>query len=213
MKGQDSFYNWSVDNWARATLPIAVLLLLLAPFIYRGIGPEAFFVFLLLPVYLVHQFEEHGRGEFKEFVNRVVGKGRQVLDDEAIFWINMLGVWCLSLLGLYLSVYVSLAYGLAVAYLTVLNGVSHVVMAVMKRRPNPGFWTSLLLFLPFGGYALYALSVTAGAGFVPHAFGLGAAIVLHGAILLYVRDRLGKTRAKTASMQNGRGFSKGSFKR
>src|SRR5208282_488734 len=153
---------------------------------YRGVGPEAFLVFLLLPAYMIHQYEEHGHGKFKEFVNRVVGKGRQVLDDAAIFWINMLGVWVLGLLGLYLSVYVSLVYGLAVAYLTVLNGVSHVLMAVIRRHSNPGFWTSLLLFLPLGGYTLYAVGVASNAGFVPQAFGLGVAVVVHGAILFYV---------------------------
>ncbi len=133
-----------------------------------------------------------------------------MLDDNAIFWINILGVWCLSLLGLYLSVYVSLMYGLAVAYLTVLNGVSHILMAIAKRRFNPGFWTSLLLFLPVGGYALYALSVAENDRIHPSCLRLGVALVVHGAILFYVRGRLKEIQIKAAPTHHNRGIAKGS---
>jgi hypothetical protein len=204
MKGQQSYYGWSVDNWAGTTLPGAALLLLLAPFISRGVSPAVFLVFLLLPLYMIHQYEEHGHGKFKKFVNEVVGKGKQVLDDEAIFWINILGVWCLSLLGLYLSVYVSAAYGLAIGYLTLVNGISHVLMTIVKRRLNPGFWTSLLLFIPVGTWTIYSLSVEANDGIVPHVLGLAVALAVHAVILIFVRGRLKTMSAKKAATPAGK---------
>lgn len=183
-----SFYIWSINNWAKACLPFGIFLLLLGPFILKGVGFEAFLIFLLLPVYMIHQYEEHAHGEFKIFVNNFVGKGKEVLNDKAIFWINILAVWLVGLSGLYLSVYVSLAYGLAVGYLTVFNGFLHVVIGVLKRSFNPGFWTSLIVFLPLGSYTLYAISQATHARAAQHALGLSVAIVVHAVIIIYIRQ-------------------------
>jgi hypothetical protein len=190
MQNDLNLYTWAINNWAIASLPIGILLLLLGPFIYEGIGFEAFLVFLLLPVYMFHQYEEHAHGEFKIFVNNLVGKGKEVLSDKAIFWINILAVWLVSLVGLYLSVYVSLAAGLAIGYLTVLNGFTHVVMGIIRRSYNPGFWTSLLVFLPLGGFTLYAITRASNAGIIQHVIGLGFAILIHAILIIYIRQQL-----------------------
>lgn len=185
-----NLYSWAINNWAIASLPIGILLLLIGPFIFKGVGFEAFLVFLLLPAYMFHQYEEHAHGEFKTFVNNLVGKGKEVLSDKAIFWINILAVWLVSLVGLYLSVYVSLAAGLAIGYLTVLNGFTHVVMGIIRRSYNPGFWTSLLVFLPLGGFTLYAITRASNAGIVQHVIGLGFAILVHAVLIIYIRQQL-----------------------
>jgi Na+-translocating ferredoxin:NAD+ oxidoreductase RnfE subunit len=39
-------------------------------------------------------------------------------------------------------------------YLTVINGFTHVVVRIALRRHNPGLYTSLLLFLPWGFFLL-----------------------------------------------------------
>ena len=185
-----NLYTWAINNWAIASLPIGILLLLLGPFIFKGVGFEAFLVFLLLPVYMFHQYEEHAHGEFKIFVNNFVGKGKEVLSDKTIFWINILAVWLVSLVGLYLSVYVSLAFGLAMGYLTVFNGFTHVVIGIVRRSYNPGLWTSLILFLPFGSFTLYAITRASQAGIIQHAVGLGFAILIHAILIVYIRKQL-----------------------
>ncbi|HVO44636.1 MAG TPA: HXXEE domain-containing protein [Aggregatilineales bacterium] len=190
MKSQDSLYRWAIANWAKASLPMGGVLVLLSPLLARGIPMEAVLIFLLLPVYMFHQYEEHAQGQFRAFVNKHIGRGREVFDDQDIFWINMLGVWLINLVGLYLSVYVGLANGLVLAYLTVVNGLLHVAIAIVLRAYNPGLWTGLLLFLPLGGFTLVAITEATGAGLGQHVLALGTAILLHVAIILYARQKL-----------------------
>jgi hypothetical protein len=147
LNGDSSFYDWAVRNWAKASLPIGIMLLLVSPFIYRGVGNEAFLVYLILPV-MIHQYEEHAEGGFKSFVNRMTCEGVEVLGDRAIFWINILAVWFLGLAVLYLTAYVNPMIALLAGYLTAINGLLHAVRGAVLRRYNPGFWTSSFYFCP-----------------------------------------------------------------
>ena len=190
MQKDINFYTWAINNWAKASLPIGILLLILGPFIYEGVGFEAFLVYLLLPVYMMHQYEEHAHDKFQTYVNNFIGKGKEVLSNKAIFWINILAVWLVSLVGMYLSVYVSLAFGLAIGYLTVFNGFTHVAIGIVRRSYNPGLWTSLILFLPFGSFTLYVITRSINAGIIQHAIGLGFAILIHAILIIYIRKQL-----------------------
>src|ERR1035438_3713045 len=87
-------------------------------------------VFLQLPIYMLHQYEEHDNDRFRLFVNRVFGEGHEVLSDPAVFVINVPGVWGVNAASFYLASCVSLGYGLIAVYLTLVNGVVHVVVAV-----------------------------------------------------------------------------------
>jgi hypothetical protein len=194
LNSDSSYYDWAVRNWAKASLPVGILLLLLSPFVCRGVGTEAFLVYLLLPVYMIHQYEEHSKGEFKSFVNRMTGEGAEVLGDRAIFWINMLAVWFLGLAALYLTVYINPMFAFLAGYLTAINGLAHVVMGAVLRRYNPGFWTSLFLFLPLGVYTIYTTSVENGAGFAQHGLAVLVTILVHGAIVITVRRRVSRVR-------------------
>ncbi|MEX2092016.1 MAG: hypothetical protein WD971_05030, partial [Pirellulales bacterium] len=60
---------------------------------------------------------------------------------------------------------------------------------------NPGLWTSLLLFLPIGGWGLYRVSVESGATWVDQVLGAGIAIAVHAAIIAYVVVRVRHLRA------------------
>jgi hypothetical protein len=185
-----TFYEWAIGNWARASLPGAILLLLLSPFVHSGVGKEAFLVFLLLPVYMIHQYEEHAKGQFKLFVARSVGRGTEVLGDKAIFWINILAVWLLGLVVLYLTEYVNGVFALVAGYLTAVNGLLHVIVGVVLRGYNPGFWTSLMLFLPLGIYTLWVCTLLDGAGLAQHVFAAIVAVAVHAVIMVNVRLRM-----------------------
>ncbi len=181
---------WFLENWSRAGLPAGALLLAVSPFLYRGLTLPLFFVFLQLPMYMLHQYEEHARGAFRVFINHELGGDRDVLTNSAILWINVVGVWGVDLIVLYLAAYVSPALGLIAVYLTVLNAFLHLVMAIVMRRYNPGLWTSLVLFFPIGGYALYLLSQVPDTTLGAHALGLGLAILIHVLIIGFIRARL-----------------------
>lgn len=193
------FAPWFLENWSRAGLPAGMLLLAVSPFLFHGLTLPLFLIFLQLPIYMLHQYEEHARGAFRAFINHEIGGDRDVLTNAAIFWINVPGLWLVDLFVLYLAVYVSPALGLIAVYLTVLNGLLHLGMALAMRRYNPGLWTSAVLFLPIGGYALYLLSRLPDATLGAHALGLGVAILIHALIIVFIRARL----AQLARLKRG----------
>lgn len=187
MAEKPGFYDWFILNWAKASLPLAIVLFLVSPFVYRGIGLAAFLVFLTLPFYMLHQFEEHAGGQFKAFVNKTVGRGREVLTDRAIFRINVLVVWLGTLVVLYLCVYVNIVWGLLSGYLVAFNGIVHIVTSIRMRRYNPGLWTSVFVFLPLGIYIIYLINKQSGAGWLYNVIFLVVTILLHAMILINVR--------------------------
>ena len=181
------FYDWFIDNWAKASLPLAIILFLISPFVYKGIGLTVFLVFLTLPFYMLHQFEEHAGGQFKAFVNKTVGRGREVLTDRAIFRVNVLFVWLGTLVVLYLCVYVNIVWGLLSGYLVAFNGIVHIITSIRLRRYSPGLWTSVFVFLPLGIAIIYIVSKQSGAGLLYNGIFLAVAILLHSIILINVR--------------------------
>jgi len=183
------FYDWFIDNWAKASLPLAIILFLISPFVYKGVDLAAFLVFLTLPFYMLHQYEEHAGGQFKAFVNKTVGRGREVLTDKAIFRINVLFVWLGTLVVLYLCVYVNIVWGLIAGYLVAFNGIVHIFTSIRLRRYNPGLWTSVVVFLPLGIYIIYVITKESGAGLLYNGIFLAVAILLHAMILLNIRQQ------------------------
>jgi hypothetical protein len=177
---------WFIQNWSRASLLSAALLLLFSPFLYDSLGIIGFLIFLQLPLYLIHQYEEHGRGAFKAFANQMIGGGKDLLNDVSILWINGL-VWIVDISVLYLAYYYSLTYGIISIYLTVINGLLHVMGSIALRKYNPGLWTSLFMFLPIGGFGLYEISQLEEVNFWWHGGGIVFAIGLHVILLLLVR--------------------------
>ncbi len=99
---------WILDNWSRMALPFAVLALCSLPVFLTGANLPLVLLYASLPVYMIHQYEEHAHGKFVEFFNSTIGGGRRVLTKASAFWINILGVWLLFLASFYLAKYVAL---------------------------------------------------------------------------------------------------------
>ena len=192
------FTSWFIQSWSRVGLPLSIILLLLSPFLLKGIGVILFLVFLQLPVYMFHQYEEHAHGRFRDFINQMIGGGKPILSDTAIFWINILLVWVLDLCILYVAAYWNSSLGLIAAYLTLVNGLSHVIVAIVQRRYNPGLWTSIVLFLPFGGASIVILTMATQAAILYQVVGLVSAIVVHAIILIYIRRSIHSLKVKEA---------------
>jgi hypothetical protein len=189
---QGRVLNWLVNKWQwpYAALFTAGFLAVLSPLVFRFAGWPLGLVFLQLPIYMLHQYEEHAGDRFRLWVNNMIGHGRDVLTPIATFWINSLLVWLLDLVALYLATFVDLSLGLIAIYLPMLNACGHIVPAIAQRRYNPGLITSIVVFLPIGLLSTVIVSRAAGCDLQDHLLALGVAIAVHATIIAHVRRRI-----------------------
>ena len=146
---------------------------------------------------MVHQFEEHAGDRFRRYFNEQTAHC-EALTPDGTFWINSLGVWGLDLLMIYLAVFVNPVFALAAFYLPIVNGATHIREAIARREYNPGLCTSFVLFLPIAGWGLYSCHANA-APWHDHALGLGIALAIHVAIIVYVVTRVRRLRSPHAA--------------
>jgi hypothetical protein len=192
---------WLITDWQWPALALGagLFLLLLAPIWVALLGLPLALVFVQLPVYMLHQYEEHAGDRFRTYINSRICGGREGLTPTATFWINSLGVWLVDLVSLYLACFIDLGLGLIAIYLPLVNSLGHVLPAIGKREYNPGLWTSLVLFLPVGIWSLVV--VGADRDWVWHIVGLAAAVLVHAAILVIVISRLKQLAAHGQTVQ------------
>lgn len=177
-------------NWPGAAAFCGIFLLALAPPIWMTLGPSIFWIYLQLPVYMLHQLEEHADDRFRRFTNDHIGHGVEVLSRPATFIINSVGVWGIDLLALYLGVFVAPGWGLMAFYLPLVNSVGHIGQAVVMKKYNPGLITAILAFLPLAGFGLFVVSQNPGTDWLMQATGLGVALFVHAAIIVHVKRQL-----------------------
>lgn len=190
--------NWLYKNWPYAATFTAVFLFLLAPFFYKAFGLPFTLLYLMLPIYQVHQLEEHYHDRFRLFINNVMMGGLEALTVPATFWINCLGVWALDFALLYPACYLNPAWGLGIVYVVIINAITHIMVTVRKRTYNPGVITSVVLFLPLGLWTLHVVTVSAQATWLQQAVGVAVGVAGHVLILATVfghRTHLLKGRA------------------
>ncbi len=183
-------WNWLVREWQwpAAALFAATFLLAILPIVVVSADWPLALVFVQLPIYMLHQWEEHTGDRFRLYANRVIGRGREALTPAATFWINCLGVWAVDLAAIYLAWTFGPGAGLVAGYLAVVNAMLHIGPAVARREYNPGLVTAVALFLPIGGTCIAVSG--AGAGLWPHAIALAAAVGVHLVVVVHVARRL-----------------------
>ena len=179
---------WILENWSRMALPFAVLTLCSLPVFLTGATLPLVLLYTSLPVYMIHQYEEHAHGRFVGFFNSTIGGRRRVLTKVSAFWINILGVWLLFLASFYLARYVALGLAFVPVYLVLVNAATHVLASVRLRTYNPGLYTSVVLFLPWGTFLAVHFSGIVRASLLFDGIGL-LAVVEHAAIALYAISR------------------------
>ena len=179
-----------VAYWVYGGALAAVLLLLLLPTISMGWSTLTLVTFLHLPVYMLHQLEEHDQDRFRTFFNQTIGQGYEALSSLAVFVTNVPGVWLLIVVAIYASTSSHPGWALLAVYLVLVNAVVHLVHALLFKRYNPGLATAIILFLPLGGIALWLTAATQTARPLHHAASALLAVVIHAAILMHVRRRL-----------------------
>lgn len=179
--------NWVYGGFLASFLILALMPLMAVPLPLLG-------VILQLPVYMLHQLEEHDDDRFRRFVNTHIGGGRNVLPVAGVFVINIGGVWLFNLVSIWLAATVDLGFGLIGIYGMLVNGVVHVVATIVGRRYNPGLVTAVVLMLPAGLVGMWGVVASGHGTLAFQLIGLGAAIALHIAIIGYVltnKRRLG----------------------
>lgn len=171
-------------NWVYGGFLAGLLLLALTALLAQDWPVWLTAVWMMLPLYMLHQYEEHDNDRFRLFANRQVAGGREALSPAAVFVINIPGVWGVILASFALAWNVRPGLGLIAIYLVLVNAFAHVVAAIALRRYNPGLVTALVLFLPVGGLALWVLQTTK-PSFRDHAIGIGVGLGVHLAMFLW----------------------------
>jgi hypothetical protein len=182
--------NRFTENWVYGGTAAAGMLCLIALGLFNLIGATLSAVFLLMPAYMVHQFEEHVDDRFRRFVDQELGRGHPVLTRQDIFLINVPGVWGLFAGAFALSAALALGYGLIPAYSALINVFMHVAPAIKMRRYNPGLVSALLLLLPSSMWAIALLSQDEGVTWQYHVLGVGLGIAIHAGIMVLAAKRL-----------------------
>lgn len=179
-----------ISYWVYGAALAGLLLLILSPLVFAGWSTPMASTFLLLPAYMIHQFEEHDRDRFRLFFNETIGKGMDALSPLAVFITNVPGVWGVIVLSLYGAESFSLGWALLAVYLVLVNTLVHVVHAILFRRYNPGLVSALVVFLPLGVFTLMQIDRAGAGSITSHTLSLIAAVAIHAVILLHVRRRL-----------------------
>jgi hypothetical protein len=189
------FQSWFLEQWSRMALPCAVAMLALLPVPVNEENRPLVLLVTLLPIYMIHQYEEHAHGRFAAFANATLGEGFDVFTSRAIWNVNIILVWVLFLVSFYLARFISLEYALIPVYLTLVNGVIHFLATARLRRYNPGLWTALVLFLPWGALLQRYVNELTGAGVMTNLVALLVALAFHAAIVVWVLRRRATLRA------------------
>lgn len=79
--------------WVYGGFIAGLLLLALIPLLSSGWPETLRLTFLFLPLYMLHQYEEHDDDRFRLYINQTIGAGRELLTPLAVFVINIFGVW------------------------------------------------------------------------------------------------------------------------
>jgi hypothetical protein len=160
----------------------------------RWRDPE-WLICLTLPVYMLHQFEEHGfdlmgrRYQFLATMCAFLGHpdlAHCPADPSFILAVNVGGgVWIPGLLAIAMR-RKNLAVGACTVGIPLTNTVAHIVPAILQGSYNPGLFTALFLFIPFCGWTLAQLrhaGVINGKGMVAV---ITTGLALHGVLIASV---------------------------
>jgi hypothetical protein len=168
-----------VEHWVYGAFPMAFVLFGLAPFVDIALP-----LFLALPVYILHQYEEHDNDRFRAYLASLFPPGAAGLSKSAIWMINIVLVWFLLLAVFYLEV-ANPGWALIAAYLLASNALFHILPALIRRAYNPGLATAIILFLPL---AVWLFTTTSGS-LVQHATSATVMIAFHLFILVWGRRK------------------------
>lgn len=155
-------------------------------------------VYLHLPIYQLHQYEEHDDDRFRVYLNNMLGGVGDVLSRNAVVFINVVGVWVLFTAVILGAALHHVGLGLAVVYPTFINALAHLGQAFVRKQYNPGLGTAVALLLPMSCLSIFIVGRSEGVETRHHLFGLSVGVVLHIAIIVHLRRRVAYFRSANA---------------
>lgn len=176
-------------HWVYGGALAGILLLIMFPLLISSWSAPLALTFFHLPMYMLHQYEEHDKDRFRIFFNETIGGGKEVLSPLAVFIINVPGVWGVIVVATYLAAKVDIGLGLIAVYLAVVNGLVHIGHALLFKRYNPGLVTGVTLFLPIGAYSIWQFQLSGSGGFAAQVIGIIVAVGIHVAIIAYAHAK------------------------
>jgi len=184
--------EWLYKNWAKLCLILSVIVTIIIFLVVKTDNMLLFLIWIQIPIYLLHQFEEHAwPGGFRKYVNLNIFKVKNAeypLSDLSVFWINIPIIWVLMPIFAALS-YLNLFFGLWIPYFAVLNSLTHVIAAIVKREYNPGLLVSLLLGIPVAGYALWLFYALISVPLIVTVISILVAVLMHLFLIIFIRKR------------------------
>ena len=179
--------SWFYKNWAKLCIILSIIVAVIILLVVKTKNILLFLIWIQIPIYLLHQFEEHSwPGGFKKFVNKEIFNvevGEYPLNDTNIFWINVPIIWVLMPIFASLS-YINLFFGLWIPYFAVFNSLTHLIGAVVKRKYNPGLFVSLVLGIPVAIYTLWLFYSLVNVPLIITLLSILAVLLLHIAIIV-----------------------------
>lgn len=178
----------------------------------------AWLLWLMLPVYMIHQFEEHGvdalgrRYAFRAALCANLGWTTDAdlahcpATEWFIFAVNPGTVWIAGLVA-GLAGPRRVLVGAAALGIPMVNAVAHIVPALRTHTYNPGLVTAVLLFVPVCAWTFRALVSQQLLRRVHIAYSFFAGIVLHGVLLssliAFARGVIGEPFLVAVQVANG----------
>lgn len=176
----------------------------------------AWLLWLPLPIYMLHQFEEHGIDAlgrayaFRGVLCTTIGWTGPLEDCPATEWfvfgVNPGTVW---IAGLAAGIYgpKRAMVGAAALGIPAINAVAHVVPAIRTHTYNPGLLTALVLFVPLCAWSYRALVRAGSITRARVALGIFSGWLLHavllGSLWLSIHGMIGEALLVAIQFANG----------
>ena len=178
MSNEYQLTDWFLHNWSRASLVTTIILLVIAPLVYLGTGIAVFLIFLWLPFYMLHQYEEHADGKLIEYYQKKMPDIAPYLSKWKLLIVNIVFIWLMFLISIYCAFVGKFALALYAPYVSLVNALVTVAQALRWRAYSPGLWTALLLFLPGATLTILVFSVL-GTTRTDNLVGFGLGVLAH----------------------------------
>ena len=121
------------------------------------------------------------------FNHHVLGSSQNAwpLTTRGSLWINGLVIFIAFPIGGILATEVGLSWGLWMAYFSIANSASHVVMLFIFRSYNPGLVISVLLNIPVGIYTIVYLATHGLTSTAANVIALLVGVAVQAVIMIY----------------------------
>jgi len=180
--------SWIEEHWPKSTIFLAVYSTILIFLFVLEIDFALFLIWIQLPVYWLHQFEEYvfPGGFLETFNKKVLGSNENEwpISKRAALWINIPIIFIAFPLSAILAGTVNISIGIWTAYFSILNAMGHVGVFV-KKGYNPGFFISAFLNIPVGVFTVwyfYSNNVISTFG---HLIGILVAVAVQGGLMVW----------------------------